>query len=561
MEKDYIMIIDANQSDRILNVSHLSKRRQYFFFLLFIIVYILFYTPFILFLWAELRYDVNMPNWDDYDSVLNWLVTFSRPGSFMEKMDLLFRQHNEHRIVFDRLIELAEIHALGVVNFIYLDIFGFIGLVLLISIIFRLGRRSGLPNWTLLPLSFLMLSLSQNNLISFSMASIQVYWALTFSFLSFYFVTKCFDLKNMSIGFLFSVIASFTSAGGLIGFPTVFIYYMVNKKVGISFLWALGAIIIFWVYFVFFPYHPTAIGIASHHYAFTHPLNYLKYVIMFLGNMIPAASGAFIFGLLLLCAVCFLFVWGHVRRDSWIFPACTFIIATGAADGLSRITLGMNAALSSRYTPFGAILIVLVYTGIIIYQKNRRVVMTIFATVLSIISYSLWFMPGISSLATTQALLEHQLVYPVQSRAYSELRDAIRNKIFLPIAEIYRELPSSLPLHTHCLYHKGYFGNIDSLSVAGSAIHISGWAALQKQDVPAAAVVINVNGKYYPSWYDMPRPDVAKHFNNNGYLYTGYQSTISIASNAHRFCHISVVVVDLSGPRFYESPVKTISCN
>ena len=557
------MAIDNNYIGRSLKVAPPSKRRRYFCDSLFRMVYILFSVPFIIFLWAELRYDVNMPNWDDYDSVLNWLVTFSRPASFMDKVDLLFRQHNEHRIVFDRLVELAELHALGVVNFIYLDVFGFIGLILLVSVIVRLGRRSGLPSWAMLPIPILLLSLSQNNLISFSMASMQIYWAIMFSFLSFLFVTRYFDLKNMSTGFLFSVIASFTSAGGLIGFPAVVIYYLANKKYGLATLWSLGAMIIFWVYFVLFPYHPTAIGIASHHYAFTHPLNYLKYVTMFLGNMISPASGAFIFGLLLLCTVCFLFFRRHVRLDSWIFLACTFIIATGAADGLSRISLGMNAGLSSRYTPFGAILIVLVYTGIIIHQRDekRRVVITMFATVLSIISYSLWFMPGIASLDTTQALMEHQLVYPVQSRAYSELQGAIENKIFLPIAGIYRDLPFSLPLHTHCLYHKGYFGNIDSLSVAGGAIHIVGWAALQKRGIPATAVIINVNGKYYPSWYDRPRPDVAQHFNHNDYLYTGYQSTITIPSNVSRVCHVSVVVVGLTRSRFYESPVKKIRCN
>jgi hypothetical protein len=523
----------------------------------------LYFSPFIIFLWAELRYDVNMPNWDDYDSVLSWLVRFLQPDSFMNKLDLLFGQHNEHRIVFDRVVELVELHALGVVNFIYLDLFGFLGIALLVFVISYLGKRSGLPNWAMVPVPFFMLTLSQNQLISFSMASMQVYWAILFSFLSFIFVTKRFDIKNMSIGFLFSIVASFTSAGGLIGFPAIIIYYVVNRRYRLAVLWSLGAAVVFWSYFLFFPYQPTLIGIASHHYAFAHPFLYLKYVTMFLGNMISVSGGAFIFGVLLLCTICFLFLRKHVRLDSWIFVACTFIIATGAADGLSRISLGMNAALSSRYTPFGATLIVLVYIAIVGYQKNerRRAVVTLLGLVLSVVSYSLWFMPGISSLGTTQALMEHQLVYPVQSRAYSVLQGAIDNKIFFPIAKIYRNLPSSLPLHSRCLYHKGYYGNIDSLSVSGGTIHIEGWAALQKRGIPAATVLIDVDGKYYPSWYSMPRPDVAKYFNQNGYLYTGYQSTIANPGNVSGICHVSVVVVGSTRARFYESPVKKIRCN
>jgi hypothetical protein len=523
----------------------------------------LFSIPFIVFLWAELRYDVNMPNWDDYDSVLGWLNGRFIPASFAERMDYLFRQHNEHRIVFDRLVELLELHALGVVNFIYLDIFGFLGLVGLVFILYYLGKRSGLSYLASIPIPFFMLTLSQNNLISFSMASIQVYWALLFSFLSFAFVSRSFLARNLVIGFLFSVVAAFTSAGGLIGFPAVFIYYLVNRKYRLAALWFLGAAIVFWIYFVFFPYNPTAIGIASHHYALLHPFEYLQYVVMFLGNMIAASGGAFVLGSLLLFAIGFLFLRRYTRFDSWIFLASTFIIATGAADGLSRISLGMDASLSSRYTPFGAILVSLVYIAIACQQKNKKILATVTALGLglSITSYILWFAPGITSLATTQSLMDNQLVYPVQSRAYFELHKAMDDGIFSPIARIYRDLPSSLPLHSMSLYHKGYFGNIDSLSVTGGTIHIRGWAALRKQGTPAATVIINVNGQYYPSWYNLPRPDVAKHFNHSDYLYTGYRSDIAISSNPSGVCHVSVVVVGSSRARFYVSPVKIIHCN
>jgi hypothetical protein len=547
-----------------------SKTQGYFGSYLFRTVYIFLYClPFVMFLWAELRYDVNMPNWDDYDSVLNWLVTFSQPGSFMNKLELLFRQHNEHRIVFDRLVELVELHALGVVNFIYLDFFGFLGLCLLVFIISYLGKRSGLSNWEIVPVPFFMLTFSQHELISFSMASIQVYWALLFSFISFMFVAKYFDIKNMFIGFLFSTIASFTSAGGLIGFPSVLIYYLINKKYRLAALWLFGTIIVFWAYFIFLPYNPTPIDIASHHYALTHPLQYLKYVTMFLGNMIHTSVGAFVLGILLLCTTCFLFLRKYIRFDSWIFIALTFLIATGAADGLSRISLGMNVSLSSRYTTFSALLIVSLYIAIASYQKNgkRRVMVTILGLMLSVVSYLLWFTSGILDLATTQGIMESQLVYPLQSRAYSILQDAMDKKIFFPIARIYSNLPSNLPLHSKCLYHKGYFGHVDFLSVTGGTLHIKGWAALQKQHIPAETVIINVDGKYYPSWYNIPRPDVAKYFNQNSYLYTGYKSTIALPANVHGMCHVSVIVVNLTRHRFYaryrfyESPVKTIHCN
>lgn len=71
-----------------------------------------------------------MPNWDDYDSVLNWFSNWISDKSLLSRIDLLFRQHNEHRIVWDRIIEILELHLVGNVNFVYLDFFGAGGLFL-----------------------------------------------------------------------------------------------------------------------------------------------------------------------------------------------------------------------------------------------------------------------------------------------------------------------------------------------------------------------------------------------------------------------------------------------
>ncbi len=531
---------------------------------LFKIIYILvFAIPFFIFLWAELRYDVNMPNWDDYNTVLNWIVDFSHSTSFTNRLDILFRQHNEHRVVFDRIIELLELHLLNIINFIYLDFVGFLGLILLVLLLSYLGRRSGLKKWEIVPIAFFMLTFSQNCLVSFSMASMAVYWGLLFSFTSFAYITKKLDFRHMAFGYLFSVTASCTSAGGLIGFPAITIYYLFNKKYKLATLWSIGAAPVFWLYFVFFPYAPTAIGIASHKYAYSHPILYAKYVVMFLGNMTHAAGGAFILGTLLLCCSIYLLLKRYIRLDSWTFAALIFILGTAAADGLSRISLGMDEPLSSRYTPFCASLVVLLYIAITSSQKKEKCRKIISSTgiALSLLTYILWFMPGIASLEKTHSLLDHQLAYPVQSRAYAELETAIKNHIFMPIGNIYRNLPSSLPLRFPCLYHKGYFGNIDALSISGGAIHISGWAALQNRDKPAATVIIDVDGKYYPSLYGIQRPDVAGHFHQKGYLYTGYNSTISIPSHVSGDCHISVIVVGSTRARFYESPVRTVNCS
>jgi hypothetical protein len=402
--------------------------------------------PFFIFFWAELRFDVNMPNWDDYDSVLNWLATFEKTYGVSRIIDMLFRQHNEHRILFDRLIELTELYSLKTVNFVYLDIFGALGLFLIVLFILFLGKRSGLRAWMMIPIPFILLTFSQNNLISFSMASIQVYWAILFSFLSFFFVSKSSNFRYTLVGFFFSTLASFTSAGGLIGFPVVTIYYLFNKKYKIALAWTACSIIIFYIYFVYFRYHPTTIGIASHNYAYSHPLEYFLYVIRFYGNMarIPLIAEILGFFLIFFSTI---FLFGNVvKRDSWFFLSGTFVVSTGLADGLSRISLGLNAGLASRYTPFGAIFMVLLYMVAIIYIKEKKMASKILvstAFTLSILLYLSWIDPGINSLYSTHHLMTSELLYPDQRRAYNEIETAMKMKIFIPISGIF--LTASFP--------------------------------------------------------------------------------------------------------------------
>ena len=62
-------------------------------------------------------YSVNMPNWDDYDAILDWLnfnVTNHDAAKFFQ---ILFSQATEHRIVFDRLVTLIYYYLFKSVNF------------------------------------------------------------------------------------------------------------------------------------------------------------------------------------------------------------------------------------------------------------------------------------------------------------------------------------------------------------------------------------------------------------------------------------------------------------
>src|SRR5699024_204001 len=89
------------------------------------------------------HYSVNIPFWDDYTH-LNVITEFINSDSLLEQIKLLFSLHNEHRIVFARLITLAELILSGEVNFITLIMLGnlsLLGIAILLFLTFDKTHR------------------------------------------------------------------------------------------------------------------------------------------------------------------------------------------------------------------------------------------------------------------------------------------------------------------------------------------------------------------------------------------------------------------------------------
>src|SRR6185436_11776985 len=70
------------------------------------------------------RYSYNFPYFDDFEVILGFLNSFLTTGHLSDKVHLLFEQHGEHRVVFDRAIALAEYWIAGKIDFRSLILIG-----------------------------------------------------------------------------------------------------------------------------------------------------------------------------------------------------------------------------------------------------------------------------------------------------------------------------------------------------------------------------------------------------------------------------------------------------
>src|SRR5258708_358677 len=88
-----------------------------------------------------IKYAVNVPYWDDFDSVLLFLDNYLVIDSLPDKVSLIVSRHNEHRIILNRLIPIFQFYLFGNVNFKWLIFFGNALLALFFISLFHHHRR------------------------------------------------------------------------------------------------------------------------------------------------------------------------------------------------------------------------------------------------------------------------------------------------------------------------------------------------------------------------------------------------------------------------------------
>lgn len=170
----------------------------------------------------------NMPKWDDFPEVLLFLDRWLAADNIAEKFSAFISQTNEHILLVNHLIILAQYYLGGQVNFASL---------IYIGNIFYIG--SSLALWRLLAnhnnqaFSFAIVMLIGVTFYSYD----STLWAMTaisnqavifFSFLSIYAITK--RKCNILVIMLLSILAVFSQSNGLIILVVIGVYFFSSKN-------------------------------------------------------------------------------------------------------------------------------------------------------------------------------------------------------------------------------------------------------------------------------------------------------------------------------------------
>ncbi len=371
-------------------------------------------TPFVLYWYVLFKYSLNIPFLsDDYSAVLRFLNRFVLASGFHEKSGLLFEQYGEHRIFFNRIVELAQYKIYGRVNFIQLIILGNIGWALSVYVIFREFRDSGLKIGYFIPVMFITFNFVRWDQITWAMSSIQSYYGIFFPLASLYVLTKRPGPAGLACSLFLVAISIFTSGSGFILAPIVLLVLVSRKRYSELLVSFMVLALLFGVYFYFLNYVKPS---------FTPPIKgnpwrLALYSLANLGNtfmgtymqfemgkslvnsnnlnpgynIMKSVYEAAISGMLFVISFAYLGVKGLYKRNGgFIFWSVVWIILIGLELAVGRSGNGYQTALISRYSVFSALLLSFLYIAGMDFLKENKKALKKFAVVCSIFSILLY---------------------------------------------------------------------------------------------------------------------------------------------------------------------------
>lgn len=318
------------------------------------------------FYFTVLRFAVNVPHHDDYDSILTFMLSYQDADGPAAKIRLIFAQNFEHRIALVYVASLAIYKLTGAIDFSAMIYFGALGLSgLALALYLMLPGMERKPLY-FIPVILLIFQMQFTETVFWAMASISNFYVLFFSFSSLLLLNR--EGRHYLAGaFFLAALSSVTQGSGVFTFAVCAVLLAFKRDFrGLAVWLALSAVVLS-LYFGFYEKpanHPSVIKAV-----FEAPVRSLEYFITFIGASFPFP---FIAGLILISVFLLLSWMGYHRKNKAVYCALIFIFLTGIAAAMTRSGFGVEQALSSRYRIVSALFPILTYMALMEYSIGSR---------------------------------------------------------------------------------------------------------------------------------------------------------------------------------------------
>lgn len=427
---------------------------------------------------------IDFPYWDDYNSVLEFLLKF-RNSDISNKIQLLFSQHNEHRLLWNRILVLTDAYIFGSVHFGRLIFYGNLGWIFIWFLLRPELKRASVS--FLVFCAVLFLSLSFYETIFWATASMQNFWVIFWALAGFRgIMSKSWYVQFLGCAAIF--LSAFTSVSGIPAVPVACLLLIFRTPFsGKSLLF--GSLLLAVLVLYFFSYSTPIHHISLHDNLFSDPLRTMAYFFRYLGSPLLIVCGYrdwFLIptGVLIFSSCLYALV--KLRLSNlFLFSLILYALLSVAALTAGRALMDAPGAIVSRYLvlPF-FIWIALLLSYREIFSEHRNTFLQIFGISiaicwLSIDYYRFW--DAVSrdrdSRLNGQACLcncQHPfaLNFPHLPEARRILNEASRAGIFLPCTTVFAQCKAVEDVKNP----EFLLWKIEKPELSGTNVRIYGWA-------------------------------------------------------------------------------------
>lgn len=321
-------------------------------------------VPLIVLIVAVIRYKVDVPFWDQWNFVPLLGKSFEGGISFED----LWAPHNEHRLFFPRLIMLglAHLSRYNISCELALNILLAAGMFILVlgraKKVFSLLSSPGFP-WVAPILSLVAFSLHQGENWVWGW-QVQIFLNVLAVVAGFMILASPeFKWRNFFGGAVCGLVAAYSYANGLaywlLGALCLLLVSYSSPRIKLKALTAWLALTAAVFISYFYRFHPASPSGEPLSYFATHPWEYIKYILKYLGaTIITYQAYALFFGVLCLSLFGWT-AWALAQKYRNTFAARLpfllmglYSVACAVLTGIGRVGFGTAQATSYRYVTF-----------------------------------------------------------------------------------------------------------------------------------------------------------------------------------------------------------------
>ena len=385
------------------------------------------------------KYAVNVPYWDDYSAILDFLIRYQDADGALQRVLLLFAQNNEHRIAFGNLATVAMYKLTGMVDFRAMVFFGNAALLGLVLVFYRMFRPAEWKPLYFMPVVLFLFQPQFCDNMLWAMASVSNFYVLPFSFASLLLLQRGGRLF-FAAAFLLAALSSVTQGSGIFSFAACALLLALKRDFRGLAVWCALSFAVLASYFWSYErpaHHPSVMKTVLE-----VPDIALEYFVTFTGASFPFP---FFAGLIIIFLFVFLTFKGYYRKNPAVYCGLVLVFLTAAVAAVTRSGFGVEQALSSRYRIFSALFPILLYMAFFEHLQGRRILAKVFFP--AVLAGSLMFninanIIGLGKIQTINALFRNSitlwtmgadtLLCQDKERAHHILTESIERGLYNP---------------------------------------------------------------------------------------------------------------------------------